>query len=67
MPTDEQIAKEYNAFKSKDGEAIVARCQEFIEENCSKLEPLELRGMVRLLRHIKAVGDDYRELREKIK
>lgn len=55
-----RLEKEYNAIQSEEGIIILTRCQQYIEAMSeSKLSADEIRGMVRLLKHIKGAKDDF--------
>lgn len=58
------IQAEFKAFESQDVKIILNRCQRFIEKNAeNKTSAEELKGMVRLLRHIKQIPEEFEDLK----
>lgn len=64
MDKETLIQIQYKAYESDGIAVILERCQKYIEKNAeNKTTPEELRGMVRLLRHIKQIPEEFAELK----
>ncbi len=60
----EQIEQDYKAVISQDGLIIINRAQRYVEDlSEGKVSPEELKGMVRLIKHIKDAKEDFKNLR----
>jgi hypothetical protein len=65
MFNKDELEAEFRAINTEEGKAIINRCQKYIEEQAeSKCESSELKGMVRLLRHIKEARSDFEKARK---
>lgn len=63
----QQTVLEYNALISSEGQVLINRCQRYIEEKSeSKSTSDEVRGMVRLLKHLKDIKQEFQVLRDKV-
>ena len=57
MSSDNQALEEFTASRSTEGKVLINRCIKYIEEQSENknTDPLELRGMIRLMKYIKYV------------
>ena len=53
MQNEQLTEKEYRAYDTAQARILLERCQRYIE----------LRGMVRLLRHIKQIPEEFEQLK----
>ena len=64
MQNEQLTQKEYSAYDTVQARILLERCQRFIEKNAENKTPAEeLRGMVRLLRHIKQIPEEFEQLK----
>ena len=57
MLEDDKLREEFTASISTEGKVLINRCIKYIEEQSENknTDPLELRGMIRLMKYIKYV------------
>ncbi len=65
MDKETLIQLEFKAFDCDSTRLILQRCQRFIERNADgKTTPEELRGMIRLLKDIKQIPEEFERLKK---
>lgn len=64
MDKETLIQIQFKAFDCESTKIILKRCQDFIEKNAeNKTTPEELKGMVRLLKNIKQIPEEFEILK----
>lgn len=59
-PEKLNVQAEFQALKSDEVALILRRCQRYVENSAdSKLSSDEIRGMVRLIKHIKDIESEF--------